>query len=222
MATRTDRTEHVERTGRQRMRVRADAIEGTRMNQRASAETATLDALLVRVGDGDTAAFSDFYHRTSARTYGLVLRVLRDPGYSEEVLQEVYLNVWRSARSFDSSTGSVMAWLLTIAHRRAVDRVRAEQSAGTRDATYSAATYMPPRDDVADTVVHRSDSAVVVDCLDTLSDAQRLAVESAYYNSRTYREVASDLGLGLSAVKARIRDGLRRLRECVSGVNNDA
>lgn len=195
--------------------------ERTGMDQPAPADAPTLAELLVRVGNGDADAFSDFYRHTSARTYGLILRVLRDGGYSEEVLQEVYLDVWRSARSYDSSTGSAIAWLLTIAHRRSVDRVRSEQSATTRDAKYAVAAYAPPRDDVAESVVRRSESAGVVDCLDTLTAAQRVAVESAYYGGRTYREVADDLGLSLPSVKARIRDGLRRLRDCVREVNDD-
>lgn len=195
----------------------APTLERTGMDQPAPADASALAALLVRVGNGDADAFSEFYRQTSARTFGLILRVLRDGGYSEEVLQEVYLDVWRSARAFDSSTGSAIAWLLTIAHRRSVDRVRSEQSATTRDAKYSASTYVPPRDDVTETVVRRSESEGVVDCLETLTSAQRVAVESAYYGGRTYREVAEELGLGLSSVKARIRDGLRRLRDCVTG-----
>lgn len=192
------------------------------MSQRDPGEAAVLADLLVQIGNGDTAAFSDFYQRTSARAYGLILRVLRDNGYSEEVLQELYLDVWRSARTFDSSAGSAVSWLLTIAHRRSVDRVRSEQAFAGRDARYAAANWVPPHDNVADAVIARTDSAPVADCMETLTTTQRSAVELAYYGGRTYREVADELGVGLPAIKSRIRDGLRRLRDCVAGVSAHA
>ena len=95
--------------------------------------TADLDALLRRIARRDADAFAAFYDDTRARVYGLISRVLRDPGYSEETTQEVYLQVWRSAEGYDPASGSALAWLLTLAHRRAVDRVRAEDAGGRRE-----------------------------------------------------------------------------------------
>ncbi|HUO40538.1 MAG TPA: sigma factor, partial [Mycobacterium sp.] len=108
--------------------------------------TSNLDALLRRVARQDAEAFAQFYDNTRLRVYGLVTRVLRDPGYSEETTQDVYLQVWRNAGSYDPEAGSALAWLLTLAHRRAVDRVRAEQAATRREARYGAASADPPAD----------------------------------------------------------------------------
>jgi RNA polymerase sigma-70 factor (ECF subfamily) len=105
-----------------------------------------LDALLRRVARQDVDAFARFHDDTRSRVYGLVTRVLRDPGYSEETTQDVYLQVWRNAGGYDPAAGSALAWLLTLAHRRAVDRVRAEQAAAQRDSRYGAATANPPVD----------------------------------------------------------------------------
>src|ERR1700746_3533759 len=98
-----------------------------------------LDALLGRLARGDGGAFATVYDLTKTRVYGLVMRVLRDPGYSEETTQEVYLEVWRTASEYDSAKGSALAWLLTMAHRRAVDRVRAEQGGSRRESRHGEA-----------------------------------------------------------------------------------
>src|SRR5689334_8952539 len=92
-----------------------------------------LDELLSRVAAGDVEAFAAFYDATCARVFGLVTRVLRDPGYGEETTQEVFVQVWRSAAGYDASVGSALAWLMTLAHRRAVDRVRSDQAANERE-----------------------------------------------------------------------------------------
>src|SRR5262249_16095403 len=112
-----------------------------------------LDALLRQVARGDSAAFATVYDLTKARVYGVVMRVLRDPGYSEETTQEVYLDVWRSAPEYDSAKGSALAWLLTMAHRRAVDRVRAEQAGSRRESRYGAANTDTASDVVADSAI---------------------------------------------------------------------
>ena len=112
-----------------------------------------LGALLHRVADRDTDAFAAFYDRTRARVFGLVTRVVRDQGYSEETTQEVYLQVWQNAASFNPAAGSPMAWLLTLAHRRAVDRVRAEQAATQRDSRYGSVTTERDTDVVADSAI---------------------------------------------------------------------
>lgn len=178
-----------------------------------------LDALLRQVARRDGAAFATVYDLTKARVYGLVTRVLRDPGYSEETTQEVFLEVWRTASGYDSAKGSALAWLLTIAHRRAVDRVRAEQAGGRRESRYGAANVVPAsasaHDPVADSAIAGDERRRVAQCLDALSDAQRECIELAYYQGLTYSEVSQRLAANLSTIKSRIRDALRGLRNCL-------
>jgi RNA polymerase sigma-70 factor, ECF subfamily len=174
-----------------------------------------LDALLRRVARGDDAAFAAVYDLTKTRVYGLVTRVLRDPGYSEETTQEIYLEVWRTAAQYDSAKGSALAWLLTMAHRRAVDRVRAEEAGNRRESRYGAATVDRPGDVVADSAIAGDERRRVAQCLDALTDAQRQCIELAYYGGLTYTEVAQRLAANLSTIKSRIRDALRGLRNCL-------
>ncbi|BCO37916.1 ECF RNA polymerase sigma factor SigK [Mycobacterium heckeshornense] len=174
-----------------------------------------LDALLRRVARRDADAFAQFYDRTRARVYGLVTRVLRDSGYSEETTQEVYLEVWRTAKDYDSTKGSALAWLLTMAHRRAVDRVRSEHAASQRESRYSAANVDPSSDVVADSAIAGDERRRVVECLDGLTDAQRECIELAYYGGLTYVEVSQQLSANLSTIKSRMRDAIRSLRNCL-------
>jgi len=143
------------------------------------------------------------------------VRVLRDAGYSEETTQEIYLEVWRSAAEYDSAKGSALAWLLTMAHRRAVDRVRAEEAGNRRESRYGAATVDRPGDVVADAAIAGDERRRVAECLDGLTDAQRQCIELAYYGGLTYTEVAQRLAANLSTIKSRIRDALRGLRNCL-------
>ncbi|MDD7811745.1 sigma-70 family RNA polymerase sigma factor [Mycobacterium sp. CSUR Q5927] len=174
-----------------------------------------LDVLLGQVARRDVDAFAEFYDRTSPRVYGLVTRMLRDPGYSEETTQEVYLQVWRKATQFDPASGSALAWLLTIAHRRAVDRVRTEEAAGRHEARYAAATTDRPADVVSESAILREESRRVAECLDSLTDIQRRCIELAYYTGLTYAEVSTRLAANLATIKSRMRDGLRALRNCL-------
>ncbi|MCJ0905111.1 sigma-70 family RNA polymerase sigma factor [Rhodococcus sp. ARC_M6] len=181
-------------------------------------ESRELALILEQVARGDQSAFAEFYDRTSSRVYGMVLRVLRDPGFSEEAVQEVYLQAWSAAEQFDPARGSALAWLLTLAHRRAVDRVRSEQSSSDRQALYDTTNTTPEFDVVSEEVTRRDEHRAITACLDTLTPTQRESVTLAYYGGRTYREVAEDLGVAIPTIKSRIRDGLIRLRGCL-GVN---
>ncbi len=174
-----------------------------------------LDALLRRVADQDADAFAAFYDRTRARVFGLVTRVVRDPGYSEETTQDVYLQVWRNAANFNPAAGSALTWLLTLAHRRAVDRVRAEQAGSQRESRYGAATTEPAADVVADSAILREERRQVAECLDSLTDTQRECIELAYYGGLTYAQVAERLAANLATIKSRMRDALRGLRTCL-------
>ena len=181
----------------------------------APRQGADLDSLLRQVARRDAEAFAGFYDHTRARVYGLITRVLRDAGYSEETTQEVYLEVWRTAAAFDSSKGSALSWLMTMAHRRAVDRVRSEQSAGQRESRYGAATVERPGDLVADSAIAADERRRVTACLDSLTDVQRQCIEMAYYGGLTYVEVSQRLSANLSTIKSRMRDALRGLRGCL-------
>jgi RNA polymerase sigma-70 factor (ECF subfamily) len=174
--------------------------------------------LLRRTARGDEAAFAQLYDRTAARVYGLVLRVVRDPAQAEEVAQEVFVDVWRSAARFDPGRGSGIAWILALAHRRAVDRVRSSQASQQREHRVAVASGQVPHDDVSEQVVGRLEQQAVRRCLGALTDVQREAIDLAYYRGYTYRQVASVLSVALPTVKTRIRDGLIRLRDCL-GVN---
>lgn len=189
--------------------------DGTEYEGSGPVTTADLDSLLRRVAQHDSDAFAALYDATRARVYGMVYRVLRDRGYSEETTQDVYLQVWRTAESYDSASGSPLAWLLTLAHRRAVDRVRSEQAASQRDSRYGAATVERDIDQVSDAVLSGEDRRRVVACLDGLTDMQRECIELAYYQGMTYVQVSERLSANLATVKSRMRDGLRGLRNCL-------
>jgi RNA polymerase sigma-70 factor (ECF subfamily) len=174
-----------------------------------------LAELLTQVGRGDQAAFETVYDRTAAAVFGLILRVLRDAAQSEEVAQEALLEVWRTAGRFDPRRGSASAWVMTIAHRRAVDRVRSEQAAADREARVATGAPPPPGDEVAEAVESTLEAERVRRCLDGLSGPQRESIVLAYYSGFSYPQVADKLGLALGTVKSRIRDGLSRLRDCL-------
>ncbi|GAA2875687.1 RNA polymerase sigma factor SigK [Actinoplanes cyaneus] len=171
--------------------------------------------LLEAVAKGDEKAFGRLYDLVAPRVFGLIRRVLRDPSQSEEVAQEVLVEIWRSAARFDPSRGTPTGWILTIAHRRAVDRVRAEQAAADRTRSVGAASLDTPYDTVADEVTGRLEREQVRDCLDGLTELQRQAVTLAYYRGHTYPQVSKLLNVPLPTVKTRMRDGLIRLRDCL-------
>jgi len=177
--------------------------------------TADLDGLLRRVAQRDREAFTAFYDATCSRVYGMVVRVLRDRGYSEETTQDIYLQVWRSAESYDPASGSALAWLLTLAHRRAVDRVRSEQAAGQRDSRYGASTVERAADNVSDAVIAGEERRRVTACLDGLTGPQRECIDLAYYQGMTYVQVSERLSANLATVKSRMRDAIRNLRNCL-------
>lgn len=189
--------------------------DGTEHDGHTAVTTVDLDALLRRVAHHDSEAFAALYDATRARVYGMVSRVLRDRGYSEETTQDVYLQIWRTAESYDPASGSALAWMLTLAHRRAVDRVRSEQAASQRDSRYGAATVERDADHVIDAVISGEERQRVTTCLDGLTGVQRECIELAYYQGLTYVQVSERLSANLATVKSRMRDALRGLRNCL-------
>ncbi len=189
--------------------------DGTDNNGHGVVTSPDLDALLRRVAHHDSEAFAALYDATRSRVYGMVTRVLRDRGYSEETTQDVYLQVWRTAESYDPASGSALAWMLTLAHRRAVDRVRSEQAASQRDSRYGAATVERDSDHVVDAVLSGEERQRVTACLDGLTGVQRECIELAYYQGLTYVQVSERLSANLATVKSRMRDALRGLRNCL-------
>nr|WP_202547084.1 sigma-70 family RNA polymerase sigma factor [Streptomyces sp. SID2119] len=174
-----------------------------------------LQELLVRVARGDQEAFAKVYDAVSGPVLGLVRSVLRDPAQSEEVAQEVLVEVWRTAPRFQSSRGSAMNWVLTLAHHRAVDRVRSAEASAAREHKAALLDRTPAFDVVSEQVETRLEREQVRRCLRTLSELQRQSVTLAYYQGLTYREVAELLTVPLGTIKTRLRDGLIRLRDCL-------
>ena len=172
-----------------------------------------LERLLRRSAAGDEDAFAQLYDAVSSRLYGLVRRVVRDPAQSEEVAQEVFLDIWRHSARFDPARGSALSWMLTIAHRKAVDRVRSAEAARHRDDNYGTTNQDVTHDSTSEAVVERLDAERVHRALATLTEAQRQALELAYLSGYTHTEVATMLDLPLGTAKTRIRDGLIRLRD---------
>jgi RNA polymerase sigma-70 factor, ECF subfamily len=172
-----------------------------------------LDDLLAAVARGDERAYDAVYDLTSGWVLGVARKVVRDPALAEEVMQEVMLDVWRLASRFDPAKGSGTSWVMTLAHRRAVDRVRSERSHATRE--LRAAVSVIDYDDVTEAVEASLEAERVQRCLGSLTSLQLECVNLAYYGGYTYAEVAELLGVPAGTVKTRMRDGLIRLRDCL-------
>ncbi|RLP76374.1 sigma-70 family RNA polymerase sigma factor [Mycetocola tolaasinivorans] len=183
----------------------------------ASPESTDLAAaargFLLRVQSGDRDAFAALYDLFVGRVLGLVRHVLVDHAQSEEVTQEVFLEVWQRASTFDPERGSVSGWLMTLAHRRAVDRVRSAQAGRNRDERIGIRDFPEPVDEVSETVEIRVEYARVEVALRELTVPQREAVTLAYYEGFTQTQIAERLKIPLGTVKTRIRDGMIKLRQ---------
>ena len=172
-----------------------------------------VDMLVGKVARGDSAAFESLYDAMGASVFGVARRVVRDPARAEDVAQDVFLDVWRKAPSFDHERGSARTWIMTIAHRRAVDAVRRNETAKRYDG--HAGLDEVSHDEPADALLAQEEHGAVRNCLGTLTDLQLESVRLAYFNGYTYAEVATLLEKPLPTIKTRMRDGLIRLRDCL-------
>jgi len=187
-------------------------IDGVEVPEDGAPPVDHVGELLQRVAQGDQNAFARLYDMLSPRAFGLILRVLVDRSQSEEVLQEVFLEVWQSAERFAPNRGQGRSWVLTIAHRRAVDRVRSAQSSADRDVRIGFRDLDVAHDGVAEQVELRIEGEKVTTALATLPEAQREALTLAYYGGYSQSEIAALVGAPLGTIKTRMRDGLSRLR----------
>jgi RNA polymerase sigma-70 factor, ECF subfamily len=172
-----------------------------------------LNDLLARVAEGDKSAFAELYDRSASRVLGLVVRLLRDSAQSEEVTQEIFLEVWQNAKRYDAAKGSAITWILTMSHRRAVDRIRSSQSSRVRDTRIGLRDLETEYDSVSESVEIRVENERVGQALLRLTELQRQAVTLAYYGGYSHSEVAELLKVPIGTVKTRLRDGMIRLRD---------
>ena len=177
------------------------------------APSARQQHLLEQVAQGDKQAFSELYDLVSPRVFGLIKRLLRDHAQSEEVTQEVFLEIWQTATRFDPNKGGATTWIFTMAHRRAVDRVRASQSSRDRDVRVGIRDHKVDYDHVAETIEVRLEHERVEKAMARLTELQRQAVTLAYYGGLSHSEVAEQLSVPIGTVKTRLRDGMIRLRD---------
>jgi RNA polymerase sigma-70 factor (ECF subfamily) len=167
------------------------------------------------VGRGDQAAFERLYEHVAGRVYGLALRVVGNPVQAEEVAREVLVELWRTASSYTPARGSAMSWVMTIAHRRAVDRLRGARSATLGEEPVAHPEQETFHDQLAQDLQTHLEGEQVRRCLDALTDLQRQSVMLTYYHGYTYPEVARRLRVPLGTMKTRTRDGLHHLRDCL-------
>lgn len=187
-------------------------MEESETGQRSAALDTTPEELLTRTAQGDGAAFEALYDAVSPMVYGVARRIVVDPELASDVAQEVFVELWQHAARYDRTRGSALPWIATIAHRRAVDRVRSANASRNRDLREGIRDYQESHDDVEDLAIVHADAQRARQALETLPDAQRQAISLAYYEGLTQHEVAERLGVPLGTVKTRIRDGLKRLR----------
>ena len=183
-------------------------------------QTQHLTELLQLSARGQETAFAELYDLTSARIHGVVLRVVRSPEQAAEVTQEVYLDIWLHAANYSPTRGSALGWMTTVAHRRAVDRVRYLTNTKARDERYGQGSTEREADQVWENVQQDFETQRVRKALHILTASQREAIDLAYFGGFTQREVAGLLRVPLGTVKTRIRDGLIKLRDAV-GIDDE-
>lgn len=183
-------------------------------SQSASSDRDQLSAALFRVGQGSQAALADVYQRTSAKLFGICLRILGDRSEAEDALQDIYVNVWRKAGSFDPARASPITWLAALARNRSIDRRRAR---GTRDMApvEDAAEVADDSADALTRLMAAEEGGQIASCLEELEARQNRAIRSAFYEGLSYPELAAQSAVPLGTMKSWIRRGLLRLKDCL-------
>ena len=182
-----------------------------------------LSKLLARAGLGDRAAFATLYNKTSSHLFAVVLRINRDRGQAEDVLQEIYVNVWRSASSFDAAQSQPLTWLTRVARNRAIDSLRRTQTQPQFENRFSGEeedndVYDDKADDAPgplDLLSQAADARALTDCMQDLSAPQRQSVAMAFYDGLSHAEVAEKMGQPLGTVKSWVRRALTSLKGCL-------
>lgn len=176
---------------------------------------AELAGLLARAAAGDAAAFRDFYDRTSAKLFGVILRILPERGEAEDVLQDVYLTIWRKAAEFDASRASAVTWTATIARNRAIDRLRAKRVRPT--APMEDAGWVADESPLADALIDTARGAASVQAaLAQLEPRHAAAIRSCYFEGMTYEALAEREGVPVGTLKSWVRRGIMKMREAIA------
>jgi RNA polymerase sigma-70 factor (ECF subfamily) len=181
----------------------------------AEARRKQLSAAIRRTAGGDRAALRLIYDETAAKLFGVCLRILHDRSEAEDVLQEVYLTVWRKAASFDETRASPITWLVAIARNRAIDRLRSGSVARLSEPIETAETVPDPSPFAEEMMVSRQEQARLAACLEELEARQASAIRSAFIGGATYEELARAANVPLGTMKSLIRRGLAKLRACL-------
>jgi RNA polymerase sigma-70 factor (ECF subfamily) len=173
------------------------------------------ERLLWTSGRGDEAAFEALLGHFAPLVFGVALRVCDDRSLADEVAQEAFLDVWRTAARYDSAKGTAQSWIVTIAHRRAVDRVRAEQSRSRREGMSKVLLPMIEFDEVTEEVEAREERERLRGCLGGLTRIQRESIHLAFFDGLTHTQISAKLRVPLGTAKARLREGLGKLKVCM-------
>jgi RNA polymerase sigma-70 factor (ECF subfamily) len=173
-----------------------------------------LSGALARVAGGDRIGLQTVYRLTSAKLFGICLRILGDTAEAEDVLQEVYVTVWLKAADFDSSRASPMTWLITIARNRSIDRLRARAARRT-DPLDAAAEIVDPAPSARVGIERSQEHARLKHCLGGLNHREQTALRGAYFDAHTYEEMAARMSVPLGTMKSTIRRALMKLKECL-------
>jgi RNA polymerase sigma-70 factor (ECF subfamily) len=182
--------------------------------RRADADRAQLAALMRGVAGGDRSAFDDLYRRTSAKLFGVCLRIFSEREEAEEALQDAYVTIWNKADRFDQGKASPITWLVAVTRNRAIDRLRRRRGQGL--ATLDAAEAVADSAPLADAVIEQDqNSGQLQQCVDSLEARDSLFIRTAFLQGVTYSEIAQREGMPLATVKSRMRRALLKLRECM-------
>src|SRR5882724_8752345 len=182
-----------------------------------AARSRELAAALVRVAGGDRAALRLVYQETSAKLFGVCLRILKDRSEAEDVLQDVYVTVWRKAASFDPGRASPITWMVAIARNRAIDRLRASAISRRMEPIEAADAVIDPAPAAVERVELAQQHQRLAGCLEELEARHSAAIRAAFLDGSTYEELAARMSVPLGTMKSWIRRGLLKLRACLEG-----